>query len=199
MLTSSSRIHWSKCSLISPEPADETQCDAPGQLDLRTGTDRRPDHRRGQRWADAWTDWEGYDKLFSQLVRWSMRPTGDQGNFTVATEIEDGKVRVIVTALDQNDELLNFLNMSASVVGPDMKAQSFPIRQTAPGSLRRSNSTASRPGSYFLTLATGRGQAAFSGPASTCRIRPNSAIAKRTSNCWSNSPRATPGRRAGHS
>ena len=28
----------------------------------------------GSRWARAWTGWDGYDKLFSQLVRWAMRP-----------------------------------------------------------------------------------------------------------------------------
>ena len=33
----------------------------------------------GHRWATAWTGWENYDKLFSQIVRWSMRPGGDLG------------------------------------------------------------------------------------------------------------------------
>ena len=35
----------------------------------------------GARWAEDWTSWEGYDKFYSQLVRWLMRPTGDTGKF----------------------------------------------------------------------------------------------------------------------
>ena len=63
----------------------------------------------GKRWATDWTHWDEYDKLFSQIVRWSMRPAGDQGKFTVTTDLENGKVRVTVTALDKDDEFLNFL------------------------------------------------------------------------------------------
>ncbi len=68
----------------------------------------------GTRWAKAWTGWANYDKFFSQMVRWSMRPVDEQGKFTVATDVEDGKVRVVVTALDKDDEFLNFLDMSAA-------------------------------------------------------------------------------------
>ena len=67
----------------------------------------------GRRWATAWTSWENYDKLFSQIVRWSMRPGGDHGKFTLSTEVQNGKVQVVVTALDKENDFLNFLNMSA--------------------------------------------------------------------------------------
>ena len=42
------------------------------------------------------------------MVRWSMRPTGDTGKFTVATDVQGGKTRVIVSALDKDDEFLNY-------------------------------------------------------------------------------------------
>ena len=38
-----------------------------------------------------------------------MRPAGDSGKFTMATEVADGQVRVVVNALDKNDEFVNFL------------------------------------------------------------------------------------------
>ena len=41
-----------------------------------------------------------------------MRPVNEEGKFTIATDVKDGKVRVVVTALDKNDEFLNFLNMT---------------------------------------------------------------------------------------
>jgi hypothetical protein len=111
----------------------------------------------GMRWADNWTKWEGYDQLFGQLVRWSMRPTGDQGNYTVVTEAKDGKVRVIITALDQNDDLMNNLNMSASVVGPKMESESFSIEQQAPGRYV-GEFDGGQAGSYFLTILPGPGK-----------------------------------------
>ena len=74
-----------------------------------------------------------YDKLFGQMVRWSMRPAGGSGKFTVATEVADGQVRVVVNALDKNDEFLNFLSMNATAVGPDMKPVPMRIEQTSPG------------------------------------------------------------------
>lgn len=112
----------------------------------------------GKRWASDWTHWDDYDKLFSQIVRWSMRPSGDQGKFTVNTDLADGKVRVTVTALDKNDEFLNFLNMGGSVVGPDMKPIDLKIRQTAPGRYV-GEFTSPESGSYFLMLSPGAGMA----------------------------------------
>ncbi len=105
----------------------------------------------GHRWANAWTEWESYDKLFSQLVRWSMRPTGDRGKFTVATNMKDGRVQVIVTALDENDEFLNFLNLSGTAIGPDLETFEVPIRQTAPGRYV-GEFPADQQGSYFLNI-----------------------------------------------
>ena len=71
----------------------------------------------GQRWATDWTGWGEYDRFFSQMVRWSMRPTGDTGKFTVATEVQGGKTRVIVSALDKDDEFLNYQSMDRHGAG----------------------------------------------------------------------------------
>jgi uncharacterized membrane protein len=87
----------------------------------------------GNRWANRWTEWDGYDKLFSNLVRWSMRPTDDTANFSIASDVRDGKTQVVITALDAEDEFLNDLAMSATVVAPDMSTVPVRIQQTAPG------------------------------------------------------------------
>ena len=86
----------------------------------------------GQRWANAWTRWENYDKFFSQMIRWSMRPVNEEGKFSVATDVKDGKVRVVVTALDKDDEFLNFLNMSGVAVDPDLDDFDVKIEQSRP-------------------------------------------------------------------
>ncbi|MEX2140003.1 MAG: VWA domain-containing protein [Pirellulales bacterium] len=110
----------------------------------------------GRRWSSPWTGWENYEKFFGQMVRWSMRPAGDQGKFTIASEIRDGKVEVVITALDKEDEFLNFLNMGGSAVGPDMKPIDLKIRQTAPGRYV-SEFDARDAGSYFLMVSPGAG------------------------------------------
>ncbi len=111
----------------------------------------------GSRWTKAWTspaDLAKYDNLFVQMVRWSMRPTGGSGKFTVMTEVEDETVRVVVTALDEDDEFLNFLPMIAEAQGPGGQRIRFEIPQTAPG--RYVGTFAKHEaGSYFIAISHG--------------------------------------------
>ena len=143
--------------LVSPEPADERNATILASWHYGLGRAVALTTDAGGQWATQWTGWEGYDKLFTQMVRWSMRPSGDTGNFTVAHELKDGKVRVIITALDKDDEFLNFLDMSASVVQPDMKSSVVPIQQIAPGRYL-GEFDSETPGSYFLTVHSGAGR-----------------------------------------
>ncbi len=114
----------------------------------------------GQRWAQRWTGWDGYDKLFSQMVRWSMRPFGDTGNFSVATHVQDGQTQIIVTAQDENEEYLNDQSMKATIIAPDMTTRTVPIGQTAPG--RYVGSFPSQAtGSYLIMVNPGVGRAAL--------------------------------------
>jgi len=110
----------------------------------------------GKRWAADWTGQPMYDKLFSQMIRWSMRPVGDTGRFTVAADPQDGQVKVVVTAWDKDDEYLNFLDFSTTVVGPDMKPRDLKMQQTAPGRYI-GQFDAEDAGSYFLAINPGRG------------------------------------------
>ncbi|HEY4232583.1 MAG TPA: VWA domain-containing protein [Lacipirellulaceae bacterium] len=112
----------------------------------------------GKRWASAWTTWDQYDRFFSQMIRWSMRPTGDTGKFSVAADVEGNKTRVVVTALDQEDQFLNLQTMSGAVLGPDMESIPLNIQQTAPGRyVGEFDST--KAGSYMIMVTPGAGQA----------------------------------------
>jgi uncharacterized membrane protein/Mg-chelatase subunit ChlD len=111
----------------------------------------------GHRWAE-WTDWENYDKFFTQLVRWSMRPVNDMGKFTVATVVKDGKVRAVITALDENDDFLNFLNMAGTATGPDLESFDVKFEQIAPGRYE-GEFDPTKEGNYFLTISPGAGHA----------------------------------------
>ncbi len=114
----------------------------------------------GRRWADAWTEWESYDKLFSQMVRWSMRPTGDTGNFSADVNLRDGSTQITITALDENEEFLNDQSMSATIIAPDMSTRTVHIEQTAPGRYV-GDFPSEEAGSYLIMVNTGAGRAAI--------------------------------------
>ncbi|TWU24352.1 von Willebrand factor type A domain protein [Novipirellula galeiformis] len=110
----------------------------------------------GARWAADWNEWGGYDKFYAQLVRWLMRPTGDTGKFSIATHVRDGEVQVVVNALNQDDSFLNFLEMNASALDPNLKPVPLRMRQTAPGRYVGSFA-ADETGSYFVNVVPGPG------------------------------------------
>lgn len=88
----------------------------------------------GKRWATQWTSWDNYDKFFTQMVRWSMRPSNQDGKYTVATDVKDGRVRVAITAFDaESGEFINGQSMSAVAVGPTLQPVEVKVRQVAPG------------------------------------------------------------------
>jgi uncharacterized membrane protein len=112
----------------------------------------------GARWTTDWVNSELYDKLFGQMIRWSMRPAGGSGKFSIASEIGDGQVSVIINALDRDDEFLNFLSMGGTAVGPDMQPIPMKIEQIAPGRYV-GEFAAKDAGSYFVIVSPGPGQA----------------------------------------
>ncbi|MFH1918622.1 MAG: VWA domain-containing protein, partial [Planctomycetota bacterium] len=147
-------------ALVSPQPGAERNRTILASWTYGLGKAVAFTSDAGARWATDWTDWENYDKFFGQMVVWAMRPPADEGKFTVATDVEDGQVRVVITALDQDDEFLNFLDMSANVVrpGPELSTTELEIEQTAPG--RYVGSFPARDsGSYFVMINPGAGKA----------------------------------------
>ncbi len=112
----------------------------------------------GKRWAGRWVEWAGYDQFFTQLVRWTMRPTKSDAKFTVAANYNGGQIEIVVNALTQNDEFLNFLDMSAVAVGPDLKPLPVVMRQAAPGRYIGAFA-ADTAGSYLLNVSPGPGMA----------------------------------------
>ena len=145
-------------ALLSPEPTDPRVSTILASWTYGLGKAVAWTTDAGARWANRWTQWNNYDRLFSQVIRWSMRPVGEQGKFTVASDVEDGQVRMVVTALDKDDEFLNFLDMSGTVVGPDLEPVSMKMQQTAPGRYVGAF-PAGDSGSYFVMVSPGAGKA----------------------------------------
>jgi len=105
----------------------------------------------GRRWATAWPDWQSYAAFWSQVIRWSMRPA-DRGNLTLNVRREQGRIKVVVDALDKNNEFLNFLQIQGNVVDPDLKSAPVVLEQIAPGRYEATIEDAEASGNYFVNL-----------------------------------------------
>ena len=84
------------------------------------------------RWATEWLGWSGYPKLWSQLVRETMRRSGDEYfNFKVT---RDGDSALLsLNALDREGRFRNELHPQVRVIGPDQKLVSVDLPQVGPG------------------------------------------------------------------
>lgn len=110
----------------------------------------------GRRWTKTWTSQETYDQFWTQFVRWSMRPSDTDAKFSIATNVGDGRVQVVVNALSKEDEFLNFLEMQAVAVGPNLEPYPIVMRQVAPGRYVGSFD-ADNAGSYLVNVVPGPG------------------------------------------
>ncbi len=111
----------------------------------------------GHRWAGDWVSSPFYDQFFSQMVRWTMRPSNDDSKYNIATNIKDGRVQIVVTALNADDKFVNFLDMNAIAVGPDLKPINIAMRQQASGRYV-GELTPEQAGSYMLSIVPGGGK-----------------------------------------
>ncbi len=105
----------------------------------------------GRRWAKTWPDWSSYAAFWSQVIRWSMRPA-EHGNLSLSVRREEGRIKVVVDALDKDNEFLNFLQIQGNVVDPDLKSAPIQLVQTAPGRYEATIDNAESSGNYFVNL-----------------------------------------------
>ncbi len=104
----------------------------------------------GGRWTTAWTSWPQYRSFWSQSARWMMRPA-QSPNVRVSTDDRGDKTRIVVEALDDAGERLNFLRWQARVVNPDLSAAGIDLKQVGPGRYE-AEVDSSASGAYALSL-----------------------------------------------
>ncbi len=84
------------------------------------------------RWAKDWVVWENYKKFWSQAVRSVLR-TVPRAPYQVHTEIEGGKGKVVIDAMDESGKFNHTLQFNGSVTAPDGAKSQLPFRQSGPG------------------------------------------------------------------
>jgi uncharacterized membrane protein len=110
----------------------------------------------GDQWLGNWYQDPQYGKFFTQMVRYSMRPITEDANFTISSDVKDNRARVVVTALDKDDEFLNFLNLSARGFDPSLEGFDINFTQVAPGRYVAEFDT-DRSGNYLFSVFPGEG------------------------------------------
>jgi len=84
------------------------------------------------RWAGAWLQWPEFNKFWSQLVRWTLRPASS-GDTSVSVVRRDGQGEVFVDAVDAKGAFINFLETQIGVVAPDRSRTVIDLEQVGPG------------------------------------------------------------------
>jgi uncharacterized membrane protein/Mg-chelatase subunit ChlD len=111
----------------------------------------------GRKWTTAWPTWEGYTAFWWQVVRWALRPVDDR-NLTLSLRREGGTIKVVVDALDKDEQFVNFLQFQGAAVTPELDAEGepkklgIPMVQTAPGRYEGVIEGVEARGNYFISL-----------------------------------------------
>jgi uncharacterized membrane protein/Mg-chelatase subunit ChlD len=104
------------------------------------------------RWAANWIGWPSFSKFWAQTVRWSMRQNSTS-DLQTNVEIDRGRGKVSIEAVDKNGNLLNFLSPKARLVTPDLKGRDLALDQVGPGRYE-ALFEARQLGSYLVNIQT---------------------------------------------
>lgn len=102
------------------------------------------------RWGRSWVEWPELPRLLAQLVRWVERPSAGE-ELSVTVEEKRGDAVIAVDAEAGTGDFLNFLDLTASVVYPDGRAEEVAVGQIGPGQYRGSFA-AEESGPYVVTV-----------------------------------------------
>ncbi len=100
------------------------------------------------RWATQWISWNQYAKFWAQTVRWSLRAPNNP-NYQVQMDIEGGKGKITLDAVDTRGNFKNFLEIKGNVITPDSKPLEVALRQVSPGRYE-GEFPVEKPGTYML-------------------------------------------------
>ena len=86
----------------------------------------------GQDWAADWGEWPQNQRFWAQMVRWTM-PSPLNPKLATQVRVDGNDVTVAVDSVDEQGNIRNLLNTEVEVAGPEQRAFSLNLPQTAPG------------------------------------------------------------------
>jgi len=106
-------------------------------------------------WAADWIGWEGFPRFTAQLVS-SLVPKQHAEELVAATKLEDGYLVIELEAFDQDNRPRNFLDIKATIIGPNLETRQLTIEQAGSG-IYRSSIDASLEGTYLIRIGVNDG------------------------------------------
>lgn len=113
------------------------------------------------RWAEAWKSSESYAGFWTRIVRATARSESDSG-LEARTVYRDGRIDVVVNAVDSAGEARDGLGLKAAVVGADGARREVAFSQTAPGRYEAKIYGPS-PGANVILVGSDQGGAVVTG------------------------------------
>ncbi len=86
----------------------------------------------GQDWAADWGEWPQNQQFWAQMVRWTM-PSPLNPQLATQVRVDGSEVTVAVDSVDEQGNIRNLLNTQVEVAGPEQRAFSLNLPQSAPG------------------------------------------------------------------
>ncbi len=102
-------------------------------------------------WSADWVGSTVFDKFWAQAVRQVARPA-ESADFDVQVSNSGGKGKIIVEAVNKDNQFRSGLTIRGTVVGPDMKPAEVRLVQTGPG-VYETDFNAPDPGNYVVGLS----------------------------------------------
>ena len=84
------------------------------------------------RWAKGWVGWQGFDRFFSQLVRWTF-PGEETGGIEAEFLTDGDAARLRVTSAESDGTPRDFYDTAVTIVDPELDQQVVQLEQVAPG------------------------------------------------------------------
>jgi len=102
------------------------------------------------KWATPWLPWDGYEKMWTQVVRQSSRPPTSR-NFQATTRSDGETLRLRLEANDETGRPMERLEVPATVYSPSGLSRQIRLTQTGPG-LYEADLPAPETGSYVALI-----------------------------------------------
>jgi Mg-chelatase subunit ChlD len=110
-------------------------------------------------WSRELRNWEGFDRLVTQTIRWVSRGVRDDALYA-SFEEDDGGLRLIVEAQTADGTLLNELDSRAVLRTPTGETATVELSGTAPGRYE-TRIEGTEPGAYVFAISGARAADGF--------------------------------------
>lgn len=102
------------------------------------------------KWAANWVQWSGFPRFAAQLVSWTLPAPKTEGLEATLAQ-KDNQAIITLSAFGKDGQPLNFLDVKAMLVTPDLKSRDVVLKQVSAG-LYQAVTDARQPGIYLVRI-----------------------------------------------